>query len=454
MNDALRCELEAALATLAHPAPDSDGPRTEAVDGVPGAFVARGVLAPAECERLTALVARIHAAHPIDRSVIAARRGSQHHLAGRLAPEALAPLRERLRPVLPATAGPTSPCPILHGPEALSGFMRTYYYAPGALSAPHYDRSQRECDPDGTLRRFSAYTVVVYLNDEFEGGHTTFFEADQSLLRSAKGNTPLVAGRHQLTVATSVAPRGGDVLIFPHGLASGCHPDPLHEGSVVQGGSKAILRTDLVFEMRQGPARAPAAGGELGSSMAPGLDSAAREAAETRLQAAIAAVLGPQIGSDLAGVPGLTVAACKRRGAAEMRSDAAAAAFWHVFKAQGRPADRTIAVAGPARAGLGEFAVLVARELAADPWFAHVVLDDSAHSKPRILLVSAAYAETQAERGLVVCPRCGKTIAPPQHDDVDAAGGAPAEVPDHTCAGQAISADAIATQLEGLRLQT
>jgi hypothetical protein len=46
---------------------------------------------------------------------------------------------------------------------------------------------------------------------------------------------------------TSVAPRMGDALIFPHGRTPGCFPDPLHEGSEVRGernGRKRLRSSD------------------------------------------------------------------------------------------------------------------------------------------------------------------------------------------------------------------
>ena len=60
-----------------------------------------------------------------------------------------------------------------------------------------------------------------------------------------------------LNVSARVAPRRGDVLIFPHGSqhpGGASYPDPLHEGSMIERGEKLLIRTDLIFDAP--PARA------------------------------------------------------------------------------------------------------------------------------------------------------------------------------------------------------
>lgn len=69
----------------------------------------------------------------------------------------------------------------------VSTFLRCYVYNEGEFSTPHYDRSQCEHQKEtileedkslgpvshvkaGTLVRFSAYSILLYLNDDFEGG--------------------------------------------------------------------------------------------------------------------------------------------------------------------------------------------------------------------------------------------------------------------------------------------
>ena len=52
----------------------------------------------------------------------------------------------------------------------------------------------------------------------------------------------------ELSIATCVAPRCGDVLVFPHGNHPGCHPNPLPGGPPVISGEKLLIRTDLVHK--------------------------------------------------------------------------------------------------------------------------------------------------------------------------------------------------------------
>lgn len=87
--------------------------------------------------------------------------------------------------------------------------FRFYRYDPGERFAWHADGVYRR--PNGEESRL---TFMVYLNDGFEGGETTFAE-------------------------TSVAPRLGSALVFEHAL--------LHEGSAVTSGRKYVLRSDVMY---------------------------------------------------------------------------------------------------------------------------------------------------------------------------------------------------------------
>lgn len=67
----------------------------------------------------------------------------------------------------------------------------------------------------------SVYTVIIYLNDDYEGGKTSF-------LSSGDGH-----------ILSTVAPKQGSALIFNH--------DTLHEGMQVATGTKYIVRTEIMF---------------------------------------------------------------------------------------------------------------------------------------------------------------------------------------------------------------
>jgi len=78
-------------------------------------------------------------------------------------------------------------------------------------------------------RQLSRLTFLVYLNDDFEGGHTTF------LIPAKEKNGVLNA--------FPVKPLRGSILVFPHGSCSA----PLHEGSPVVRGCKYVIRTEVEY---------------------------------------------------------------------------------------------------------------------------------------------------------------------------------------------------------------
>ncbi|PHS13781.1 MAG: 2OG-Fe(II) oxygenase [Blastopirellula sp.] len=90
--------------------------------------------------------------------------------------------------------------------------FRCYRYQPGMRFAPHSDGSFQRDEHES-----SCYSFLVYLNDDFEGGQTTFF------------TKPKIA----------IEPEIGMGLLFQHPL--------IHEGSIVTSGVKYVARTDLMY---------------------------------------------------------------------------------------------------------------------------------------------------------------------------------------------------------------
>jgi predicted 2-oxoglutarate/Fe(II)-dependent dioxygenase YbiX len=114
----------------------------------------------------------------------------------------------RARPFLPA---------LLQGRHivGLNERLRYYRYDVGQTFAPHYDGSfQRNAKEQSLL------TFMVYLNAEFSGGTTDFYDAG-TLLR------------------LRVQPEQGMALVFRHEL--------LHGGAAVTSGRKYVLRTDVMY---------------------------------------------------------------------------------------------------------------------------------------------------------------------------------------------------------------
>jgi hypothetical protein len=159
----------------------------------------------------------------------------------------------------------------------------------GGKSAGRADGSAAGTVHNGRLLSFSAYSLLIYLNDSdgYAGGATSFFRpilttsdshaagAEQQQVGSgtAKEVSGRMLSRRGLTwapgqgatalyeVAVRVKGMAGDCLVFPHGNHPGSYPNPLHEGSAVRavnGGSagagkhhsspKYLIRTDVIFE--------------------------------------------------------------------------------------------------------------------------------------------------------------------------------------------------------------
>jgi len=89
-------------------------------------------------------------------------------------------------------------------------------YRPGHGSQLHVDHPY-----PGTREQASALTLLVYLNAEFEGGHTEFPE---------QGHI--------------VVPRAGRAVLFAHGM--------MHRGCTVTSGTKYVLRTEVYYAPESG----------------------------------------------------------------------------------------------------------------------------------------------------------------------------------------------------------
>lgn len=89
--------------------------------------------------------------------------------------------------------------------------LRFYRYDPGQQFAPHVDGSFTRSNGEQSL-----LTLMVYLNEDFEGGETIFNEA-------------------------TIRPQTGMALIFQHAL--------MHEGAAVTSGRKYVLRSDVIYDV-------------------------------------------------------------------------------------------------------------------------------------------------------------------------------------------------------------
>jgi predicted O-methyltransferase YrrM len=155
--------------------------------------------------------------------------------------------------------------------------FRVYRYAPGSSQtfAPHIDAgfppggvSLDDDNDDSSGRPYlhwdathqysqsaeivSRLTVLIYLNDDFTGGHTKFYAPVSKRERTSNWNNEEACDD---CVIASVQPRAGSVLVFPQAVSEEAVERarliwPLHEGSKVSSGNRAkyVIRTDVLFE--------------------------------------------------------------------------------------------------------------------------------------------------------------------------------------------------------------
>ena len=100
-----------------------------------------------------------------------------------------------------------------------------YKYDKGEYFKEHYDNEKK----DGNKKSF--FTVLIYLNDDFEGGETTFIHNKRLLIKNKIKNEKIL---------TPIIPKQGKLLVFRHNI--------LHEGSLLINGSKIVLRSDIMYE--------------------------------------------------------------------------------------------------------------------------------------------------------------------------------------------------------------
>ena len=208
------------------------GIKVERIDvpHVQGAFLLKDMLSQDECiEILTATEAiGYQPDEPItskpSKSVLA------HNVVWIADDSILQPLLERCLEFLPPALGKGSSL------VGINGRFRCYRYDPGDVYRPHVDGAwpMSGVDEAGKYvydisngKVLSRLTFLVYLNEGFEGGCTTFFTPDKHV--------------GQLN-AFAVVPRVGSVLVFPHGEGS-----IVHEGSAVTRGRKYVIRTEVLY---------------------------------------------------------------------------------------------------------------------------------------------------------------------------------------------------------------
>lgn len=130
--------------------------------------------------------------------------------------------------------------------RGLNRRFRVYRYVPGAEYRAHIDGAWPpsgispedkyiyDSSPQGA-KQSSLFTFLIYLNDEFEAGETTYF---------------LPSPREGTLNAYPLKPIQGSIALFPHGEVDG---NLLHEGTGVHKGdrpsAKYVIRTDVEYDV-------------------------------------------------------------------------------------------------------------------------------------------------------------------------------------------------------------
>jgi len=112
-------------------------------------------------------------------------------------------------------------------PSTINPCFRVCRYDVGGFFLPHHDG-----DFVNNSRNRSLKTFMVYLNDDFDGGPTNFYDESQ----------PHCAGADPEKVILSYQPERGSCLVFNH--------DITHDGGELRIGQKYILRTEVLYEHR------------------------------------------------------------------------------------------------------------------------------------------------------------------------------------------------------------
>jgi len=114
--------------------------------------------------------------------------------------------------------------------------LRFYKYEKGDIYPEHMDGAYKRkvLRNNQRYQQQSFLTLLLYLNEGFEGGETIFFPDHQHcrFLRDIENKVPTI----------SQIPKKGTALVNIHNV--------LHAGSEVISGIKYVLRTDIIFERK------------------------------------------------------------------------------------------------------------------------------------------------------------------------------------------------------------
>eukprot|EP00908_Phaeocystis_cordata_P010881 Transcript_21730.p2 GENE.Transcript_21730~~Transcript_21730.p2 ORF type:complete len:295 (-),score=72.70 Transcript_21730:1528-2412(-) len=216
------------------------------VPGVRGAFVLSHVLTTEECDQILKLSQSM--GYTEDAPVSLGRNIRRNENCVWLADDSLwQPIWRRAAPHMP---------PRVEGgrPAGLNQRWRLYRYGPDDIFRMHTDGSWPGSKADlatgSVVRdaygdRWSQLTFLIYLDDDYDGGETTFLVDAEGYPAMPRGG--LIEGGPDAPQLRGVRVSKGSVLCFFHGDHE---LSLLHEGSVITRGFKHIVRSDVLYMLR------------------------------------------------------------------------------------------------------------------------------------------------------------------------------------------------------------
>ena len=226
---------ESFTAQLLKPAPVHGKATLVPVPFVPHACMLANFMSAAECQRFITMAETV--TFEADQPMGTGKDSVLAHVFCWTATQAFVDnLWERVQEVLPAAI-------MNAGAMGINRRFRCYRYVPGAVYRPHIDGAWPLSGLDSAGNYvydafpsviWSKYTFLIYLNDGFSGGCTSFYAPSSEVGQLEK---------------RGIKPSTGCALVFPHGdNIPGCMPS-LHEGSPVLSGTKYVIRTEIVCKL-------------------------------------------------------------------------------------------------------------------------------------------------------------------------------------------------------------
>jgi len=207
---------------------------------VPEAFLLDNVLTLNECEKFITETERLgYAKVPFtylsDGDVFKDIRNNLR-VMWKVSPEIMTPIWERIRPFIPENIeiGPGKRVWTLNQENPLNERFRFYRYDAKQIVTSHFDGSFWR-----SFEEKSHFTCIIYLNDGFTSGETTFFPGGKNSNHFIKFTFPKAPSK--------VRPRAGTALLFRHtGPNSPMHQDSIHHSPKMK---KYELRTDIMYKL-------------------------------------------------------------------------------------------------------------------------------------------------------------------------------------------------------------